>query len=223
MWSKPVCTSRKSASAERCLRPLGATIAMATPDRKTARYSNEGLLSHRSLRKDTQEGTVITRFCRSPGIAVEELRAYHAIYSPLFQRREQREWAQKSLHGVLLELPRTSIERMALALEGPQAKAVRTLQLFLSEGAWDDETLLHRHWQEVETSLGEDDCVLTLDGSDFLQQGSEWVGVKRQYCGEVGKRANCQAGVYVGYASRKGYTLLDCRLYLPREWVAEPA
>src|SRR3989442_1231837 len=69
MWSKPVCTSRKSASAERCLRPLGATIAMATPDRKTARYSNEGLLSHRSLRKDTQEGTVITRFCRSPGIA----------------------------------------------------------------------------------------------------------------------------------------------------------
>jgi len=154
---------------------------------------------------------------------VEELRAYHAIYSPLFQRRAQREWAQKSLHGVLLELPRTSIEPMALALEGPQAKAVRTLQLFLSEGAWDDETLLHRHWQEVETSLGEDDGVLTLDGSDFLQQGSESVGVKRQYCGEVGKRANCQAGVYVGYASRKGSTLLDRRLYVPREWVAEPA
>ena len=154
---------------------------------------------------------------------VEELRAYHAIYSLLFQRREQREWAQKSLHGVLLELPRTSIEPMALALEGPQAKAVRTLQLFLSEGAWDDETLLHRHWQEVETSLGEDDGVLTLDGSDFLQQGSESVGVKRQYCGEVGKRATCQAGVYMGYASRQGSTLLDRRLYVPREWVAEPA
>src|SRR5712691_9499308 len=154
---------------------------------------------------------------------VEELRAYHAIYSPLFQRREQREWAQKYLHGLLLELPRKSIEPMALALEGPQAKAVRTMQLFLSEGAWDDETLLHRHWQEVETSLGEDDGVLTLDGSDFLKQGSGSVGVKRQYCGEVGKRANCQAGVYVGYASRKGYTLLDRRLYWPREWVAEPA
>jgi SRSO17 transposase len=60
---------------------------------------------------------------------------------------------------------------------------------------------------------------LTLDGSDFLKQGKESVGVKRQYCGEVGKRANCQAGVFVGYASQLGYTLLDRRLYLPLEWV----
>jgi len=154
---------------------------------------------------------------------VEELRAYHAIYSPLFQRREQREGAAKYLHGLLLELPRKSIEPMVLALEGPNAKAVRTTQLCISEGAWDDEVLLQRHWQEVDTSLGEDDGVLTLDGSDFLKQGRESVGVKRQYCGEVGKRANCQAGVFLGYASRQGYTLLDRRLYLPQEWVEEEA
>jgi len=49
------------------------------------------------------------------------------------------------------------------------------------------------------------------------------VGVKRQYCGEVGKRANCQAGVFLGYASQRGYTLLDRRLYLPEEWVEQPA
>jgi SRSO17 transposase len=47
--------------------------------------------------------------------------------------------------------------------------------------------------------------------------------VKRQYCGEVGKRANCQAGVYLGYASRLGYTLVDRRLYLPQEWVEAEA
>lgn len=47
--------------------------------------------------------------------------------------------------------------------------------------------------------------------------------MKCQYCGEVGKRANCQAGVYLGYASRKGYTLLDRRLYLPQEWVEDEA
>jgi len=152
---------------------------------------------------------------------VEELREYHAIYSPLFQRREQREGADKYLRGLLLEIPRKSIEPMVLALEGANAKAVRTLQLFISEGTWDDETLLHRHWQEVDTLLGEDDGVLTLDGSDFLKQGQASVGVKRQYCGEVGKRANCQAGVYLGYASRQGYTLVDRRLYLPQEWVAD--
>ena len=154
---------------------------------------------------------------------VEELRAYHAIYSPLFQRREQRAGAAKYLHGLLLDLPRKSIEPMVLALEGAQPQAVRTLQLFISEGAWEDEAILRHHWQEVNTSLGEDDGVLTLDGSDFLKQGRESVGVKRQYCGEVGKRANCQAGVFLGYASRKGYTLLDRRLYLPQEWVEEEA
>lgn len=137
---------------------------------------------------------------------VEELREYHTLYSPLFQRREQREGATKYLHGLLLEMPRKSIEPMvlALALAPAKAKAVRTLQLFLSEGAWDDEALLQRHWQEVDTSLGEDDGVLTLDGSDLLQQGRESVGVKRQYCGEVGKRAHCQAGVFLGYGQPQG-------------------
>lgn len=154
---------------------------------------------------------------------VEELRAYHAIYSPLFQRREQREWAQQYLHGLLLDLPRKSVEPMILALHGANATAVRTMQLFISEGAWADEALLQRHWPEVDQTLGETDGVLTLDGSDFLKQGQESVGVKRQYCGEVGKRANCQAGVFLGYASRKGYTLLDRRLYLPQEWVEEGA
>lgn len=154
---------------------------------------------------------------------VEELRAYHAIYSPLFQRREQREWAGKYLHGLLLERPRKSIEPLVLALEGVQPQAVRAMQQFISEGSWDDTALLHRHWQEVDQELGEDDGVLILDGSDFPKQGLDSVGVKRQYCGELGKRANCQAGVFLGYASRQGYTLLDRRLYLPQEWVAEAA
>jgi SRSO17 transposase len=154
---------------------------------------------------------------------VEQLHEYHAIYSPFLQRREQREGAQKYLHGLLLELPRKSIEPMVLALEGANAKAVRTTQWFISEGAWDDAAILQRHWQEVDQELGDPDGVLTLDGSDFLKQGQESVGVKRQYCGEVGKRANCQAGVFLGYASHKGYTLLDRRLYLPHEWVEDEA
>lgn len=154
---------------------------------------------------------------------VEELRAYHAIYSPLFQRREQRERAATYLHGLLLDLPRKSIEPLVLALEGAQPQAVRAMQQFISEGSWDDTPLLHRHWEEVDRDLGADDGTLILDGSDFPQQGLDSVGVKRQYCGELGKRANCQAGVFLGYASRKGYTLLDRRLYLPHEWVTEAA
>src|SRR5712671_4669474 len=154
---------------------------------------------------------------------VEELCASHALSSPLFQRREQREAAHTSLQGVLSALPRQSIEPMVLAVEGVVPKAVRAMQAFISEGRWDDELLLHQHWQEVERDLGADDGVLMVDGSDFPKQGVHSVGVKRQYCGELGKRANCQAGVFVGYVSSQGYTLLDRRLYVPAEWLTDDA
>ena len=154
---------------------------------------------------------------------VEELRAYHAIYSPLFQRREQREAAHTYLQGLLAPLPRKSIEPMVLAVDGVAPKAVRAMQSFISEGMWNDERLLHQHWKEVETDLGADDGVLMVDGSDFPKQGVHSVGVKRQYCGELGKRANCQAGVFVGYVSPQGYTVLDRRLYVPAEWLTDDA
>src|SRR5712691_1148506 len=154
---------------------------------------------------------------------VEELRAYHAIYSPLFQRRAQRDAAHTYLQGLLATLPRKSIEPMVLAVDGVVPKAVRAMQSFMSEGMWSDERLLHQHWKEVDTDLGADDGVLMVDGSDFPKQGGHSVGVKRQYCGELGKRANCQAGVFVGYVSPQGYTVLDRRWYVPAEWLTDAA
>jgi SRSO17 transposase len=154
---------------------------------------------------------------------LNELSSYHAIFSPLFKRPEQREWSQTYLHGLLLELPRKSIEPMILALHGADRNAIRAMQQFVSEGAWDDTAILHRLWSEIDADLGDDDGVLLLDGSDFPKQGTESVGVKRQYCGELGKTANCQAGVFLAYASQQGYTLLDRRLYLPEEWISDPA
>ena len=117
----------------------------------------------------------------------EELRTYHAIYSPLFQRREQREAAHTYLQGLLATLPRKSIEPMVLAVDGVAPTAVRAIQSFISEGMWNDGRLVHQHWKEVERDLGADDGVLMVDGSDFPKQGVHSVGVKRQYCGELGK------------------------------------
>src|SRR6266852_3606811 len=154
---------------------------------------------------------------------VEELRAYHAIYSPLLQRREQREAAHTYLQGLLAPLPRKSIEPMVLAVEGVAPTAVRAMQSFISEGQWNDERLLHQHWKEVEVDLGAAEGVLMVDGSDVPKQGSHAVGVKRQYCGELGKRANCQAGVFVGSGSSHGYTVLDRRLSVPAEWLTDDA
>jgi SRSO17 transposase len=151
----------------------------------------------------------------------DELGEYHAIYSPLFCRREQREWSAAYLNGLLLDLSNKSIESLILALAGADPNAIRAMQHFISQGAWEDEAILKRHWQEVDQDLGDAQGVYSLDGSEFPKQGDESVGVKRQRCGELGKVANCIAGVFLGYASRTGYTLLDRRLYLPQEWVEE--
>ena len=115
----------------------------------------------------------------------------------------------------MLPIERKSIEPMALALEGGDVQA---MQQFIGQGQWQDEALLQQHWRLVDETLGEADGVYIVDGSDFPKQGEHSVGVARQWCGRLGKVDNCQAGVFAAYASRKGYTLLDRRLYLPDEW-----
>src|SRR4051794_20361976 len=153
---------------------------------------------------------------------VEELAAYHTHFAPFFQRREQREWARVYLQGLLTaDVPRKNVEAMALRLlgAGPGGdRRVRALQQFIGEGAWDDGRLLAAHRRLVDETLGEDDGVLIVDGSDIPKRGTHSAGVARQWCGATGKTDNCQAGVYLGYASRRGYTLLDRRLYLPTDW-----
>ena len=151
-----------------------------------------------------------------------ELAAYQAHFAPLFKRSEQRCWAEVYLRGLLTaDVPRKNVEAMALRLlgAGPGAeRRVRALQQFIGEGGWDDAALLAAHQRLVDASLGEDDGVLIIDGSDIPKRGSHSAGVARQWCGASGKTDNCQAGVYLGYASRRGYTLLDRRLYLPACW-----
>src|SRR2546429_789143 len=150
---------------------------------------------------------------------VDDLMAYHARFAPLFARQEQREWAAVYLRGLLVaDVPRKTVEAMALRLlgAGPGAeRRVRALQRFVGEGAWEDDAIVAEHQRYVDETLGEADGVLIIDGSDVPKQGTHSAGVARQWCGATGKKDNCQAGVFLGYASRKGATLLDRRLYLP--------
>ena len=149
----------------------------------------------------------------------EALVAYHEVFAPLFRREEQRRWALKYLQGQLLDLERKSIEPMALALDGGDVQA---MQQFISVGAWDDAAILEQHQALVAETLGDAATgVLILDGCDFPKQGQESVGVAPPWCGALGKVANCQASVLACYASTRGYTLVDRRLYLPEKWFGE--
>jgi SRSO17 transposase len=110
---------------------------------------------------------------------------------------------------------------MALRLlgAGPDAaRQVRALQQFIGAGAWDDDALLAEHQRLVAASLGEADGVLILDGSDVPKRGDHSAGAAPHWCGATGTTDTCQAGVFLGYASRKGYTLLDRQLFLPEAW-----
>jgi SRSO17 transposase len=60
--------------------------------------------------------------------------------------------------------------------------------------------------------------VLVVDGSGFPKKGTASCGVKRQWCGRLGKLENCQVGVFVAYASAQGHAPLDRRLFLPEDW-----
>jgi SRSO17 transposase len=147
-----------------------------------------------------------------------ELSNYYAEYAPLFARSEQREWAQLYMRGQLSDLERKSIEPMVLCERGKDINAIRAVQQFIGEGAWDDDRILERHQQLVTGDLGEPDGTIILDGSGFPKKGEHSVGVQRQYCGALGKIANCQQGVFLAYASSLGHTFLDRRLYMPESW-----
>lgn len=64
--------------------------------------------------------------------------------------------------------------------------------------------MLSKHWQLVDETLGKDDGVLIVDGSEFPKKGRHSVGVARQWCSPQGKVENCQVGVFAAYASRAG-------------------
>lgn len=152
---------------------------------------------------------------REVGRLGDTLTSYHQRFADCFVRREQRHWALKYTQGQLLDLPRKSIEPMAVGLVGGNIQA---MQQFISLGAWSDEEVLAIRRRDVAETLGRPDGVLILDGCDYPKQGDDSVGVARQYCGPLGKIANCQASVVLAYATEAGATLLDRRLYLPEAW-----
>ena len=78
--------------------------------------------------------------------------------------------------------------------------------------------MLGEYQGSLAEEIASDDGMLNVESSEFVKKGTESVGVGRQYCGTRGKVENCQSGVFVGYASEKGYGLVDCRLFLPELW-----
>jgi SRSO17 transposase len=146
----------------------------------------------------------------------EQLVEFHGLFADCFPRAQGRLLGLAYLRGLVSDLPRKSIEPIALAFAGPSK--VRCLQNFLSRYPWDDEKVLERAHTLLHESIGEREGMECVDSTEIPKKGKESVGVARQYCGALGKTDNCQSGVFVSFTSDIGYGLLEGRLYLPPVW-----
>src|SRR5262245_66638640 len=75
------------------------------------------------------------------------------------------------------------------------------MQRVLDRYAWDADAVRDDLRRYVVSALGDPQAVLVVDETAFPKQGRHSAGVARQYCGTLGKRANCQVGVFLGYAA----------------------
>jgi SRSO17 transposase len=132
-----------------------------------------------------------------------------------FLRSEPRRRALAYLRGLMAPLERKNGWQLA---EAAGDRTPDGMQEFLSRTRWDADRVRDDLRRYAVEHLGDDRAVLVLDETGFLKKGAKSVGVQRQYSGTAGRIENSQIGVFLGYASRHGHTLVDRALYLPESW-----
>jgi len=177
---------------------------------------------------DIREPKGVRHRCRWHDVTPTQLRRIRtrltAFAEDLFAsipRKDQRRWGQSYLRGLLLDGKRKSIEPMAtrLARGDPAADAdalEQALQQFVNQSPWDPTPVRRRLAERMTTALAPDAWV--IDDTGFPKFGRHSVGVAPQYCGALGKVANCQVGVSIHAATDQASYPLDWRLFLPEEW-----
>lgn len=152
---------------------------------------------------------------RALASAESRLQAFLAEKVALLGRTERRQWAEVYVRGLLLEGQRKSIEPIAARVGEADGQG---LQQFVNQSPW--------AWEPIQEALTIQlldrllpEAVLIIDETSFPKQGSHSVGVARQYCGALGKTANCQVAVTVHLGTDGGSAPLTWDLYLPAEWI----
>ncbi len=139
--------------------------------------------------------------------------------APRFARPDARQSARDYLCALLSPVERKNGWQMAEQLGHPTPYK---LQHLLGRAVWEADALRDDLVGYVVEHLGDPEAVLVIDETGFLKKGDKSCGVARQYSGTAGRIENCQIGVFLAYASRKGHTFLDRQLYLPKEWTDAP-
>ena len=144
-----------------------------------------------------------------------ELAAMHRRIAARFVHPEAHRRALAYLKGLLGPAERKNGWQLAEYAGDARPDGVQRL---LSTYRWDVDGVREDIRDYVVEHLGDEQAVLVVDEMGFLKQGRQSVGVERQYNRTAGRRENCQVGVFLAYASRRGCAILDRELYLSEDW-----
>jgi SRSO17 transposase len=128
--------------------------------------------------------------------------------------------------GLLMPAERKSVEPIA-AVTAPARVAAQHQSLlhFVGQAPWSDAAMLSKVRDLVLPAIEGTGPIEAwiIDDTGFPKKGRHSVGVARQYCGQLGKQDNCQVAVTLSLANRTASLPVAYRLYLPQEWVDDPA
>ena len=134
-------------------------------------------------------------------------------------RSERRHWAQLYIQGLLLDGERKSVQPMAERIGGADEQA---LNQFLNQSPW-EVTEIQRRLARRLADEGIEPIYWVIDETSFPKAGEHSVGVARQYCGALGKIANCQVAVSLHWSQSEVSYPVSWRLFLPEDWIKDPA
>jgi SRSO17 transposase len=166
----------------------------------------------------------------TPELAPEvllRLRDYAGRFQDLFRYPSQFSWSGVYLRGLLEDGERKSIEPLAGRVPRPLElldikDPAQALQQFINQSPWDEQAVWKRYRSVMAQPLASPQGIFVIDDTGFPKQGKHSVGVQHQYCGQLGKQANCQVAVTVHYVGPKGHFPAALRLFLPKSWTKSP-
>jgi SRSO17 transposase len=128
--------------------------------------------------------------------------------------------------GLLAAEGRKSVEPMA-AVTAPAGVSAQHQKLlhFVANAPWSDDRLLAKVCEMTLPAIERHGPIEAwiIDDTSYPKQGTYSVGVHHQYCGQLGKQANCQVAVTLSIANHHASLPIAYRLYLPKEWAQDAA
>ncbi len=134
--------------------------------------------------------------------------------------KRRRRWAPLYVVGLLLPGERKSMQPISSRVA---PKDVEQIHHFVATSTWDTAPLEEILSRKLDALLGGPDSFLIVDDTALPKKGVASVGVAHQYCGALGKQANCQSLVSLTLSKRDVHAPIALRLYLPKSWTNDPS